>query len=362
MLTIPQQQGEFRCTAKAIYKVTDEGHRLAQWDRIRPLGMQNSPNTSSINLNSDRLSVEGSVEVADKKVKTTDPNNKLHRRISLAERMNTHFESAEKKALKENNSERLRYILEEPGLRSLFREFLRGNFSEENLSFWIDVEDFKKRFNITSSAMATSSSGRVGRTPGQAVVERHHEELVNTAFVIYNTYLAPSSQCELNIDYGLRSELLKYLEEVVNGLTGKAFEGRIEPEQAATFNATQLHTMIRLYERIQSHVFRLMATDSVPKVSVIIITYLSNLTGICSSSRRQNFWPCATGWMWMMVSYHRVKRLSCPKKGVHMSPSHNKGANATIDNKPSPRNHLLTLHEEGCLKLYTAFDYDLRPN
>jgi hypothetical protein len=39
----------------------------------------------------------------------------------------------------------------------------------------------------------------------------------------------------------------------------------VEPEQANAFNATQLHTIIRLYERIQTHVFRLMATDSVPK-------------------------------------------------------------------------------------------------
>lgn len=100
-------------------------------------------------------------------------------------------------------------------------------------------------------------------------MERHHESLINTAFVIYNTYLAPSSQCELNIDHGLRNELVKYLEEVVTNMTGKAFQGRIEPEQANAFNATQLQTMIRLYERIQTHVFRLMATDSVPKVSNI---------------------------------------------------------------------------------------------
>jgi len=37
------------------------------------------------------------------------------------------------------------------------------------------------------------------------------------------------------------------------------------PMQMHNFNATQLQTMIKLYERIQTHVFRLMATDSVPK-------------------------------------------------------------------------------------------------
>jgi len=102
-------------------------------------------------------------------------------------------------------------------------------------------------------------------TPGQAAMERHHESLAQMAFVIYNMYLAPSSQCELNIDHGLRNELVAYLSEIITNMTGKAFQGRVEMEQANAFNATQLQSMIRLYERIQMHVFRLMAADSVPK-------------------------------------------------------------------------------------------------
>ncbi len=91
-------------------------------------------------------------------------------------------------------------------------------------------------------------------------MEKHHEALIQKAFVIYNTYLAPSN--------GLRNELSGYLSDVIQSVTGKTFQGRVELEQANAFNATQLQTMNRLYERIQTHVFRLMATDSVPKVSV----------------------------------------------------------------------------------------------
>lgn len=199
----------------------------------------------------------------------------------MAEKLNASYQATEKKNPKESNTERLNYILEEPSLRSLFREFLRSNFCEENLSFWLDVQDFKRKFNITSSAVAVNPPPRSGSraTPGQAAMERHHESLITTAFVIYNTYLAPSSTCELNIDHGLRNELVKYLEDVVTSLTGKAFAGKVEPEQANAFNATQLQTMIRLYERIQMHVFRLMATDSVPKVRPILeATLLFSLT------------------------------------------------------------------------------------
>ncbi|GLB33436.1 putative regulator of G protein signalling domain [Lyophyllum shimeji] len=262
--SVVSQHGEFRCTAKAIYKITDEGRRIAHWDTA-PRGAQNSPNASSSNLATDRSSVEEAAENVDKKPQNADA--KIHRRISMAEKLNANYEAGDKKN-KESNTDRLRYILEEPALRSLFREFLRGNFCEENLSFWLDVQDFKRKFNITSSAMAINpapKSGSSRNTPGQAAMEKHHESLINTAFVIYNTYLAPSSQCELNIDHGLRNDLAKYLEDVVTNLTGKTFQGRVEPEQANAFNATQLQTMIKLYERIQIHVFRLMATDSVPK-------------------------------------------------------------------------------------------------
>ncbi|KAH8830548.1 regulator of G protein signaling domain-containing protein [Flagelloscypha sp. PMI_526] len=253
------QHGEFRCTAKAIYKITEEGRRLAHWDGNRG-NMHDSPNASSANLSTERPSVDESANDGEPKKL---PGGKIHRRISVAEKLNSNFD--DKKNSKESNTDRLRYILAEPSLRSLFREFLRNNFCEENLAFWLDVQDFKRKFNITSSAQAAPSRSGARNTPGQAAMERHHETLINTAFVIYNTYLAPSSQCELNIDHGLRNELAKYLEDVVTSLTGKAWQGRVEPEQANAFNATQLQTMIRLYERIQTHVFRLMATDSVPK-------------------------------------------------------------------------------------------------
>ncbi|KNZ75684.1 Developmental regulator flbA [Termitomyces sp. J132] len=251
------QHGEFRCTAKAIYKITDEGRRIAHWDRLAG----EEPSASSSNLiETDRSSADQPADMGDKK---NGSEIKLHRRASVVQ-LNT---QTPVDRTKESNTGRLRYILEEPAMRSLFREFLRSNFCEENLSFWLDVQDFKRKFNITSSAAAVNSSSRSNprSTPGQVAMEKHHESLINTASVIYNTYLAPSSQCELNIDHNLRNEMTKYLEDTVSSLGGNAFQGHIEPEQAHSFNATQLQRMIQLYERIQHHVFRLMATDSVPK-------------------------------------------------------------------------------------------------
>ncbi|KAI0771529.1 regulator of G protein signaling domain-containing protein [Trametes elegans] len=235
------QHGEFRCTAKAIYRITEEGRRLARWDL--PDGARPSPNSSAANVSSNpRASEDRSVENA-----TTEGANssdaKIHRRISMTEKLNASYD-AEKKGQKESNTDRLRFIMEEPQLRALFRDFLRSNFCEENLSFYLDVQDFKKSFSTTSSAIAANPPpARIGQkaTPGQLAMERHHEALIQKAF------------------------LSAYLSEVIQSLTGKTFQGHVDLEQANQFNATQLQTMIRLYERIQTHVFRLMATDSVPK-------------------------------------------------------------------------------------------------
>lgn len=238
---------------------------------------------------------------------TTDA--KIQRRASMAERLRSEYQNGVNRNIaaasavhdKKSNTDRLKSILDEPALRHLFREFLRGNFSEENLSFWLDVQDFKRRFHTTSSAIAnnalnaqanparpsTAAGGGAGKlnangtpqTPGQAAMEKHHQALVGMTFVIYNTYLAQGSACELNIDHALRNELFAYLNEVMvlhqgqrsgssdSAPTGRVIlKGRVEPEQANAFNATQLQAIIRIYERIQVHVFRLMATDSVPKV------------------------------------------------------------------------------------------------
>lgn len=270
-------QGEFRCTAKAIYRITDEGRKVARWSENKSSTGRDSPVGSR--GGSDRVSQDTS----DSAPRATDlaygpgsgthgpttlehaTDHQIHRRLSMDEKLRREEASGEKSSTqKESNTDRLKFILDEPALRSLFREFLRGNFCEENLSFWLEVQEFKRKFLITSTAMSSSRAPR--NAPQHAAMEKHHESLIHMAFVIYNAYLAPSSHCELNIDHGLRNNLVAYLNEVMTESTGKAVQGRVDPDAVHNLNATQLQHIIRLYEQIQLHVFRLMATDSVPKV------------------------------------------------------------------------------------------------
>lgn len=93
----------------------------------------------------------------------------------------------DKLGVKDSHTARLKQLLEEPALRSLFREFLRANFCEENLSFWLDVQDFKRRFNTSSSAAAAPGALPTQRGQGIQAMEKHQQDLISMAFVIYNS-------------------------------------------------------------------------------------------------------------------------------------------------------------------------------
>ncbi|KAG8758805.1 hypothetical protein FRC14_007304, partial [Serendipita sp. 396] len=250
-------QGEFRCTAKAIYRITEEGRKCARWSdpKSSSLSGRDSPvGTPASHQGSERASSDtndgapratelafgpgSGAHVPNTLEHTTD--QQIHRRLSMEEKLKAdHAAAGSDKAStssKESNTDRLKFILEEPALRSLFREFLRGNFCEENLSFWLEVQEFKRKFLITSTAISNRAGGRAA--PQHAAMEKHHESLIQMAFVIYNTYLAPSSHCELNIDHGLRNDLVAYLNEVMTESTGKAFQGRLDTDQVYSLNAT----------------------------------------------------------------------------------------------------------------------------
>lgn len=54
------------------------------------------------------------------------------------------------------------------------------------MSFWLDVQDFKRRFQTTSSAVAAPGS-KQAKVSGHAAMEKHQQDLVAMAFVIYNS-------------------------------------------------------------------------------------------------------------------------------------------------------------------------------
>jgi hypothetical protein len=76
------------------------------------------------------------------------------------------------------------------------------------------------------------------------------KETMASAYGIYNAFLAPGSPCELNIDHMLRNQLATRMTKAVG-------------QDAAMIES--LKEVTKLFEEAQLSVFKLMASDSVPK-------------------------------------------------------------------------------------------------
>ncbi|KAF3165754.1 hypothetical protein TWF751_009011 [Orbilia oligospora] len=190
---------DFQPTKSAIYIVTERGKRVAGW------------------IDSERGSIEK---------RNGHANGEKSSQGSKSGRGKEPGES------RETNTTRLSCIVHDPALRLLFREFLRETLCEENLTFWIDVNDFQLQFK------------------NQTTLDNIRETLAY-AYGIYNAFLAPGSPCELNIDHTLRQELASTMTRAV----AKDQQGMLG----------SLREVANLFEKAQEQVFKLMASDSVPK-------------------------------------------------------------------------------------------------
>jgi hypothetical protein len=163
--------------------------------------------------------------------------------------LSDHLDITSQADQKESNSARLKFILENPKLRSPFKDFLRANFCEENLDFWIDYNTLHRKCRTQSPAM-----------PSQ-----NQKDLLEDAYDIWSTYLAPGSSSELNVEHSLCQEMARLVQSVVTVIP--AYSGQANPTIVITASSVSqsLRMMLKLFDRVNEHICRLMASDSVPK-------------------------------------------------------------------------------------------------
>lgn len=148
---------------------------------------------------------------------------------------------------RDSNTQKLDKILNDPALRLLFRENLRDTHCEENLSFYLDVDEFLKSCKSAIKANSPSRNQK-GAPPGNLDAVK---ETMASAYGIYNAFLAPGSPCELNIDHLLRNQLATRMTKAVG-------------QDAAMVES--LKEVTKLFEEAQLSVFKLMASVRVPPV------------------------------------------------------------------------------------------------
>jgi len=144
---------------------------------------------------------------------------------------------------RDSNTQKLDKILNDAALRLLFRENLRDTHCEENLSFYLDVDEFLG----SCRAAIKSSTSRDRKQAASAQSLDSVKETMASAYGIYNAFLAPGSPCELNIDHALRNQLATRMTKAV-GQDGAMIDS--------------LREVTQLFEDAQISVFKLMASVS----------------------------------------------------------------------------------------------------
>ncbi|OJJ46026.1 hypothetical protein ASPZODRAFT_132995 [Penicilliopsis zonata CBS 506.65] len=183
-------------TDTALYAITPEGQAVCGWKYLSPTGEVTPPNSGSFD---------------------------------------TPREGAD------SNKARLRYILNDPSLRLLFREFLIASFCEENLSFYLELSEFMDDYAALKATKQLADPSMIRRT-------------FATAYGMYNTFLASGSPCELNIEHSLRRNLAIKIT--------LAMREQSPDEQC-------LDEVLALFKAVQTYIFHLMASDSVPKFFIV---------------------------------------------------------------------------------------------
>jgi hypothetical protein len=132
-------------------------------------------------------------------------------------------------------AQQLRDILDDKVTRDEFLAFLKSIYCEENLLFWIDVEDLKQRWMT------------LGAEPAELRLKIEH---------VFGSYLSVDAPIEININHRIRDNACDSIVALLQ---------RFSSASEKTFNVNELSDFEPIFGPVQDSVFHMMATDSVPK-------------------------------------------------------------------------------------------------
>ncbi|KAI9484721.1 regulator of G protein signaling domain-containing protein [Zychaea mexicana] len=149
---------------------------------------------------------------------------------------------------------RLKQILEEPLLRMYFRNFMKNSYCDENIDFWVEYLALRKLRRDSAN----------------------QKDVLSASYKIYEKFLGPNAASEVNIDHALRQEITQLVTSTFSVAAGATRDlpfssGTIQVVTAQRTvvvhgpSGDTLNELIALYDRVNDHVCRIMAQDSVPR-------------------------------------------------------------------------------------------------
>lgn len=184
-------------------------------------------------------------------------------------------------------------ILQDPGMRYLFRTFVEKQQCAENVDAYVQLLKFfqlrkqlQKLLRMHSRTEEPEKRARLSR-----VIESHSNTTYSMAFHLYSVYLCFESQCDVNIDFALQKEVY----EVMMGIENKdspypktpvmelctyhtpnmaddehditsVFSVRAEAEQRSLHDTIRaIDRMHAVFGKVNKSIQRMMEADQYPK-------------------------------------------------------------------------------------------------
>lgn len=269
---------------QALYTFTDEGQRIAGWDKIPAI------NCTIVDATDAAKDAETSFEFG------RETSNATGRKISNAsstvpsgpplKRLSDYFVDAKRHGplgtgrtqspaavapptldllhLKQepndqplSNAQKLICILENTALEGLFRDFLSSMICSENLEFYHEVIAFKSHFGEKPACL--------GPVPEKRNPPIEIPKMVKGAARIYGTYLGPNAPKDINVNHNARQDIIQYMNSLGDYVALDTGLPRQPPASNATIPRELPKLTAKIFNKFEDHIFHLMASDSVPK-------------------------------------------------------------------------------------------------
>ncbi|CAG8482978.1 5272_t:CDS:2 [Paraglomus brasilianum] len=253
-----RKDNELRYSKTTFYILSEEGQRVAGWD-ILDIGNIHSDSDSNRNKLKELLSygnIRSAISNKDKVADRATAQSLLDKEKINTKPVKKHRNSVSAlPQYKESNNKKLQQILDDQALSMLFMDFLKSKLCEENLLFLLEIKQLKQKYSRDANEV------------GEIQDPMEKQRFIADAFRIYNTFLAPGSASELNIDHSLRQHYNQIIMTIVS----------LDADATAPTTDKSVVT-INLFNKIEETIFRLMASDSVPKF-IRTESYIATLYG-----------------------------------------------------------------------------------
>ncbi|CAI4047245.1 GTPase-activating protein SST2 SKDI_12G4800 [Saccharomyces kudriavzevii IFO 1802] len=188
---------KFQISRSSFFTLSELGWDLVSWKSCKSNNVL-APNSRPMGLD---FTFTGHVTVRDER-KTLDENESFPQDILISST--------------DHSLNKFDYVLNDPGMRYLFRRHLEREFCAENLDVFIEIKRFLKKMTILKKLIDSKHGNKITNFSASksnivkiidSALTKQANDCLEMAYHIYSSYIMIGSPYQLNIHHGLRQNI-----------------------------------------------------------------------------------------------------------------------------------------------------------